>query len=415
MPSAPALAISNTLVTVETSPTTRVLCVEWTIDSAPARTGEWIVEWDSMYASLTADLHSARSEKGSYFALQQSASTPDTTLSPQQRAAAAWLERQSHAEDLPTAPLSTAKLLQFENGLGGREVAESDDDLPKFFTTRPVVQAPAHITPAQQQQGLKGRAYFLLRSSADLPDLVRVLFIPTWAPPVVLAEVPVPRDHLSGNALHTAWAEARLADLKTLEDIARELEREGARGIGTGRVKVGVEGGIMDEEAVRREGWMVGEEMVWVTETFLTTDKNIPPTPIHPPHAPPPPPTAATTDAQPQKGGLKLTTTTQSLIPQYIPDEASPATSEDGAAVDDLFALPLSPRSPDMAMSPFSMFRGEPLGGSSRDNHSKLNQVLNFDDEKEITPTGISGVGLGLGLGLEGLGQLTPPAERKRA
>lgn len=78
---------------------------------------------------------------------------------------------------------------------------------------------------------------------------------------------------------------------------------------------------------------------------------------------------------------------------------------------------PTLPHSPDMTTSPFSTFRCETLAG--RNGHSKLNQVLNSGDDKEITQTGVVGarleLGLGLGLGTGELGQLAPPAEVKRA
>ncbi|RPA91066.1 hypothetical protein L873DRAFT_349226 [Choiromyces venosus 120613-1] len=364
------LSIQNAKATLEPSAddsTARVLTVGWDISPGTnTSSGEWVVEWDAMYAALSTDLNSARSEKGSYFALQLSSSSANQTpnaLSPQQRAEAAWLDRQvNNPEDLPTAPLSTAKLLQFENG--GLDKLEPSDDLPGFFSARPIVQAPTHILGGDG----KGKVYFLLTGEAKTPDSVKILFYPTWTPPVALAEVDVVSAS-PGTEGHTAWAQHRLADLKTLEDIARELEREGARGLGTGRVKVGVEGGGMDEEAVRREGWMVGEEML--------------------------------------QGGLKLITTTN--IAPFQPSHVSPL-DEDG---EDLFALPLSPRSPDMAKSPFSRFRGDALGKSP--SLSKLSMVENFEDEeKEKTPTGMGGLGLGLGImGAEGGFPPTPPSERK--
>ncbi|CUS13906.1 unnamed protein product [Tuber aestivum] len=401
----PPLSIQNAKATLEpsTNDSTRVLTVEWDISpSRNASDGEWVVEWDSMYAALSTDLHSARSEKGSYFALQYSSSANQTpnALSPQQRAEAAWLDRRiNNPEDLPTAPLSTAKLLQFENG--GLDKLEPSDDLPAFFSARPIVQAPTHILG---EEG-KGKVYFLLTGGAKTPDSVKILFYPTWTPPVTLEDVgiiSVP----PGAEGHTAWAQHRLADLKTLEDIARELEREGARGLGKGRVKVGVEGGGMDEEAIRREGWMVGEEMVWVSENFLSLPPAVASTPATAAVAPLPALTTTTTSPQ-LKGGLKLTTTISNT--PFQPCHESPLDEDP----EDLFALPLSPRSPDMAKSPFSRFRGDPLGKSP--NLSKLSMVENLEDEeKEKTPTGMGGLGLGLGImGTEGGFASAPPSERE--
>ncbi|KAG0134089.1 hypothetical protein HOY82DRAFT_602937 [Tuber indicum] len=402
----PPLSIQNAKATLEpptNNSTTRVLTVEWDISpSTNSSNGEWVVEWDAMYAALSTDVYSARSEKGSYFALQYSSSANQTpnALSPQQRAEAAWLDRQiNNPEDLPTAPLSTAKLLQFENG--GLDKLEPSDDLPAFFSARPIVQAPTHILGGEG----KGKVYFLLTGDAKSPDSVKILFYPTWTPPVTLGEVGVVSVP-AGTEGHTAWAQHRLADLKALEDIARELEREGARGLGTGRVKVGVEGGGMDEEAVRREGWMVGEEMVWVSENFLSLPPAVASTPAAAAVAPVPT-LPATTTAPQLKGGLKLTTTTNNT--PFQPSHESPL-DEDG---EDLFALPLSPRSPDMAKSPFSRFRGEALGKSP--NLSKLSMVETLEDEeKEKTPTGMGGLGLGLGIvGTESGFPPTPPSERK--
>ncbi|PWW75711.1 hypothetical protein C7212DRAFT_357818 [Tuber magnatum] len=368
--------------------TTRVLTVEW--DISPSRNtsdGEWVVEWDAMYASLSTDVYSARSEKGSYFALQySSANQTPSALSPQQRAEAAWLDRRvNNPEDLPTAPLSTAKLLQFENG--GLDKLEPSDDLPAFFSARPIVQAPTHILGGEG----KGKVYFLLTGDAKTPDSVKILFYPTWTPAVTLGDVGVVSVS-PGTEGHAAWAQHRLADLKTLEDIARELEREGARGLGKGRVKVGVEGGGMDEEAIRREGWMVGEEMVWVSENFLSLPPAVASTPATAAATPVPALTTTAAIAPQLKGGLKLTMTTNNT--PFQPCQESPL-DEDG---EDLFALPLSPRSPDMAKSPFSRFRGDALGKSP--NLSKLSMVENLKDEeeKEKTPTGMGGLGLGLGI-----------------
>lgn len=411
---------------------TKVLAVSWTVPTDHHRqNGEWTVSWDNMYADVSEDLRSARSEKGSYFALQRGSSTPSGNtpvlempepiypLPPTQ-----LQPLQSTSDYTDGAPLSTAKLLAFENGL---DKFEETEDLSAFFASRPIVQAPAQIIPDPQTGDVV--VYFLITGTAPLPDLVRIIFVPTWSASQTLAVVPVPqRTDYSGHGnllLHTAWAEARIDDLGTLEEIARELEREGARGLGTGRVKVGVEGGGMDEEAVRREGWMVGEEMVWVREAFLNRHiAEEEPSPLGLGLG-----LGLGLDMRAGKGGLKLSTTISPGGTSHV--VACSSNNNRAAAIhqeeeDDLFALPLSPRSPEMAMSPFSMFRGEALGiaaggGGGAKPTSRLNQVVSSIDTNlspqagsmDNTPTG-SGITPTMGrlrLG-GGYAPLTPPMDR---
>lgn len=403
---------------------TKVLAVSWTVPiNHPLQNGEWTVSWDNMYVDVSEDIRSARSEKGSYFALQRGSSTPSGgtpvleipeplyTLPPTQ-----LQPLQSTSDYTDGAPLSTAKLLAFENGL---DKFEETEDLSAFFASRPIVQAPANIIPDAQTGNVI--VYFLITGTAPLPDLIRIIFVPTWGASQTVAAVPVPqRTDYSGHGsllLHTAWAEARIDDLATLEEIARELEREGARGLGTGRVKVGVEGGGMDEEAVRREGWMVGEEMVWVREAFLNrhiAEEDPSPIGIG---------LGLGLDTLSGKGTLKLSTTISPGGTAHV--VACGSNNNRAAAIhqeeeDDLFALPLSPRSPEMAMSPFSMFRGEALGIGAKLPSSRLNQVVSSIDTNlspqagslDNTPTG-SGITPTMGrLRIGGYAPLTPPMDR---
>jgi len=237
----------------------------------------------------------------------------------------------NYEDPLPTGPLSTARLLEFENGPNFNDVLS--DDLAAFFASRPLVQAPTNIVT--DATGTT-RVFFLLSKDAPLPDVVRIHFTPTWNP--VSSEVATVTAHeiITAQSLHYAWAEARLADLQTLEEIARELEAEGSRGTTAGRVKVGVEGGGMDEEAVRRESWMVREEQGWVREKFL--------------------------DSIPEEStplGLGIETADLRIGDKGERVEKVETKEEEKEDADDLFALPLSPRSPEMTMSPFSVFRGE--------------------------------------------------------
>ena len=92
-----------------------------------------------------------------------------------------------------------------------------------------------------------------MTGDAKTRDSIKIPLYLTWTQPVTLPEVSVVS--VSPEAVgHTTFVQQRLTDLKTLEDIAHELECEGAHGLSTGKVKVGVEGGGMDEEAVRCMG-----------------------------------------------------------------------------------------------------------------------------------------------------------------
>lgn len=372
-----------------------------------------------MYSDHTEDLRSAKSERGSYFALQRGTSTPGAGTPVLEASEPIYHQPLQPAEDYTDgAPLSTAKLLAFENGL---EKFEETEDLSAFFAARPIVQAPAQIIPDEETK--KATVHFLITGTAHVPDIVKVIFIPTWGASMVLASVRVPSrsSYSSGSSrtLHTAWAESRIDDLRTLEEIARELEREGARGLGTGRVKVGVEGGGMDEEAVRREGWMVGEEIVWVRGAFL--NKHIAeeePGPVNDT-------LGLNLNTDGTKGGLKLSTTTSPggtihIVASRTNNLRTSAITQEEE--DDLFALPLSPRSPEMAVSPFSMFRGEALGGKPA--VSRLNQVVSIDTSlspstsvqggsTDVTPTGVSQITPTMGrLKVGGYAPLTPPMDR---
>ncbi|KAL7271175.1 hypothetical protein RUND412_006080 [Rhizina undulata] len=403
--------VANPRATVQTSAgleQSKVVCVEWEILSTKPVEGEWIVEWDDMYSDLSDDLRSARSEKGDYFVLQREGGRTEATTpgvpeavpvdnnvckevevivhesTPVLKQTEPYQQAPDIEYDLPTAPLSTAKLLAFENGL-----QEEQEDLQGFFASRPIVQAPTHIIPDENK---KADAYFLLASGTAVPAKIKIYFIPTWNPtgsePQAIAEVAVSPIELGERDLHTKWAQVRMGDLKILEEIAKELEREGSRGVATGTVKVGVEGGGMDEEAVRREGWMVGEEMHWVSEKFLSTTD-------------PSPSGAKNSETQGLGLGLGIFGGAEVKSVSVVTFEkeaysrpslstafqtAAAAVSEDEEE-EDLFALPLSPRSPEMAVSPFSMFRGDPImSGSSRPPApwsssipSKLREITSID------------------------------------
>jgi hypothetical protein len=132
----------------------------------------------------------------------------------------------------------------------------------------------------------------------------------------------------------------------------------------------------MDEEAVRREGWMVGEEQGWVVEKFLTCT-------VDQKHAP----EVSKETMMGPLAGLGISTDLSFGMSEVLRSD----TPEEEEEEEDLFALPLSPRSPEMAMSPFSMFRGEALGLKGP-RGSKLRQVESIDTYvglglSEVTPT----------------------------
>lgn len=440
--------LSSWRVQLETGAGTKAISVTWELADNPAQPpadGEWAVEWDDMYADLPDDVRSAQSESGGgYFALQREMDTARTpkahtshshthphTYPPARTPAADPLPPPPPPPPPPPrvqgfdGPLSTARLLEIENGPGfaaqlagahdgGGASAVDEEDLPAFFAARPIVQAPAQILPDARSAGKKTEVLFLLAPATPIPPCVRILFTPTWSPPhaapALLAQIPI-SDYAPADGLHTAWATRRLEDLQALQEIARELEREGSRGLGLGRLKVGVEGGGMDEEAVRREGWMVGEEQAWVLDRFLTCSLG-----DNPNLRLPDPHSDSSNDASSNNaavmdpfaglgigsaGKAKNKLNHGEALDRPNPDEEEDADDEQG-----LFALPLSPRSPDMAMSPFSMFRGEALGGKG----TPLMPAASRGGFHSIDTTVDASIDSCVGLGLAGVPSAAPSA-----
>ena len=276
------------------------------------------------------------------------------------------------------------------------------------------MQAPTQILPDARSAGHKTEVLFLLAPATPIPPCVRILFTPTWSPPhaapAQLAQIPISA-YAPADGLHTAWATHRLEDLQALQEIARELEREGSRGLGLGRLKVGVEGGGMDEEAVRREGWMVGEEQAWVLNRFLSCSLSDNPNPRLPSSSSTAntPGNAAVMD--PFAGlGIGAAGMANNSKPGHsqVPKPGDPDVQEEDAE-EDLFALPLSPRSPDMAMSPFSMFRGEALGGLAGKG-SPLIPAASRGGFRSIDTTVDASIDSCVGLGLAGVPSAAPSA-----
>lgn len=324
----PRVAVESSATAPDSAQATKVVLVSWELsDSRQVLDGEWTVEWDSMYPDVP------ESSPEVFIAPEPEPEPRALTKNP-------LLQRLQVEED--PGPLSTARILEFENGgLEENILPELQDDLPGFFATRPIVQAPVEIVSNPSSVAKKTEVMFLLAPDYPVPKDVRIVFTEAWTPPntppALLETLPLPPAK-PGQALHTAWATKRLEDLGAQQEILSELELEGQRGLGQGRIKVGVKGGGMDEEAVRREGWMVGEEKVWVQEKFLVAAAASPEEQILDPLA-----------------GLGINTglhfATRPSVSVALQRRAEP---EEAADEEDFFALPLSPRSPEMTVSPFS-------------------------------------------------------------
>ncbi|KAH7326717.1 hypothetical protein B0I35DRAFT_475333 [Stachybotrys elegans] len=239
---------------------------------------------------------------------------------------------------------------------------------------------PARDTDDVDRDGDRRRVYFLLPKDAAIPGTVTITR-PGSAPIEVKplpAIFPEGFDFEAGprGVLHTIWAKKRLSELKREMDAEMRANAE----------SVGLE--------------MAMAEKQWIVDNFL---------PAPPPSAPPPSavsPTAPGFPRSPISGrlsdklkGLRLATTPHDLIPSPTantfteardqnltlspqggdvavssfasiprstpgqPMSLNAALSGDVSAgkpdsqdtEDDLFALPMSPRSPDMKKSPFSL------------------------------------------------------------
>jgi len=273
--------------------------------------------------------------------------------------------------------------------------AMDDSFFERIFQERAIVQTPARIVPAlgstspntpTTSSSQKFSVFFLLSHSTAVPTSVTIHFTPIWASPIAPSPTltvtvnPVSK-HVNHGDLHKAWAKTRLVDLNELQELADELARTGQRGVGIGSFKVGVDGGGHDEERLKWEAEMVGRERNWVLKTFLGKvvagkplkedalagsngdDEDL------------------TEQKEIEEGlkllgklaqGLKVTNddsafteeTQQALGDSSTTKSASqapPANNDNDDEEDDLFALPLSPRSPEIGVSPFS-FRGPAIG-----------------------------------------------------
>ncbi|KAI5808897.1 hypothetical protein DFH27DRAFT_244802 [Peziza echinospora] len=289
-----------------------------------------------------------------------------------------------------------------EEGLDENVLSAAPDTIDeryfdKLFQQRPVVQTPTRIlpqdspttplTPSAGSQRLS--AFFLLSKNISVPEYVTIRFTPTWASPVVrppsavVPVTPVPKPAKQGD-LHRSWALSRFVDLVRLKVLAKELQNSGQRGMGVGRFKVGVDGGGHDEEQVQREAEMVDRELKWVAKTFQNQTTN--PAEAHQILYEMEQEDELETledekEIERQAELLKMleetvkvglddelpdtTTIHISAEPTQLPVEqfesSKQATADESDEEGGLFALPLSPRSPEMETSPFS-FRGPAVG-----------------------------------------------------
>jgi len=273
--------------------------------------------------------------------------------------------------------------------------AMGDSFFERIFQERAIVQTPTRIVPPlgstspntpTASSAQKFSVFFLLSHSTAIPTSVTIHFTPIWASPIapspkLTVTVNPASKHVNHGGLHKAWAKTRLVDLNELQELADELARTGQRGVGIGSFKVGIDGGGHDEERLKWEAEMVGRERNWVLKTFLGRviagkllkedaltgtngdDEDL-------------------TEQKEIEEGLKLLgTLAQGLRvtnddgtfteeteqapgnPSTTTKSASPplASNDNDDEEDDLFALPLSPRSPEVGVSPFS-FRGPAIG-----------------------------------------------------
>ncbi|OTA91329.1 hypothetical protein M434DRAFT_352134 [Hypoxylon sp. CO27-5] len=211
-----------------------------------------------------------------------------------------------------------------------------------------------------ENQQRRQRVYFLLPSSATVPPLVtishagsgRVLnakCMPAiFAPGLGIGS----RDAGRRGVLHTVWARRRAEQLQ--DEIRAEL-RDNSESVGL-------------EMAV--------QERLWIIDHFGLDDLRLPEANAHATAAPPTSPMVPQSPRSPIGGrlgeklrGLKLATSAADLAnPIASLDAMLGGNAQQAAAIapetqsketeDELFALPMSPRSPEMkAKSPFALLR----------------------------------------------------------
>lgn len=272
--------------------------------------------------------------------------------------------------------------------------AMGDSFFERIFQERAIVQTPTRIVPplgstspnTPTTSSQKFSVFFLLSHSTAVPASVKIHFTPIWASPIAPSPTltvtvnPVSK-HVGHGGLHKAWAKTRLADLNELQELADELARTGQRGVGIGSFKVGIDGGGHDEERLKWEAEMVGRERNWVLKTFLGKVIAGKPLKVDGLTRENGDDEDLTEQKEIEEGlkllgtlaqGLRVTNDDSAFTEetQQAPgdlsttkpaSQAPPASDDNDSEEDDLFALPLSPRSPEIGVSPFS-FRGPAIG-----------------------------------------------------
>ncbi|KAI0151847.1 hypothetical protein GGR57DRAFT_173780 [Xylariaceae sp. FL1272] len=312
--------------------------------------------------------------------------------------------QQGEVTDSPTSPSSPNALarFEFETGRGnegskilmvqwypsyddGREL--TPEDLKGWQVTWDGKSAPYGLNDDEKDPEPLLRIYFLLRENDPIPASVTISHatkgrtLQTKCMPAIFTTglgASQPDSGLRG-VLHTIWAKKRLSQLQ--EEIRKELQD--------------------NSEGVALE--MALQEQSWVIEHFGLPDPY-----AHENPAPPPTPLSPQTPRSPVGGrlgeklrGLKLSTSPADLVstPSATPrttfqpflssslntvsvpslgipmpkagtapavasldamiDNSQPIApvSQSKDTEDDLFALPMSPRSPEMKASPFSLLR----------------------------------------------------------
>lgn len=349
---------------VSSAPPTKVVQITW-VHSIPStlEDGEWGVVWEGMDEGNASD-----DGYGSLTGVSE--------------------EQSTKLEDSSKQPME-------QLGAYHTSVETIDDSFfEKIFQERAIVQTPTRIVPplgstspnTPTTSSQKFSVFFLLSHSTAVPSAVTIRFTPIWASPIVPSPTLTVQVHPVSNSmnhgdLHKAWAKTRLVDLNELQELADELARTGQRGTGIGSFKVGVDGGGHDEARLRWEAEMVGRERNWVLKTF--TGEVIAGRPLKGENLPVK--NGDDEDNTEQKEieeglellarlaqGLKVTSDDGALA-QVAPTasdispnnksslQANTTSNDNDDEEDDLFALPLSPRSPEVGVSPFSM-RGPAIG-----------------------------------------------------
>ncbi|RPA75103.1 hypothetical protein BJ508DRAFT_24740 [Ascobolus immersus RN42] len=298
---------------------------------------------------------------------------------------------------------------------GGVEMVQTKkgEDFGGLFSSRAWVRAPERIAPDTTEDGEEDVTfivYYLLSPTYTPPKEVHLSYTPlSWSPspPTEAGTFPITTSTEPTEAA-TQWARLRLDDLRNLSALAQELTTSGSRARTTGLLKRGVDGSGMDISEILQEARMVEEEMRWIEDTFLGAGVNFTgygvgaeeeaegeedekeaiekalaemqrlATELRLERASSPivGPGEGPSFARPtsdfetrlREGNLGRTASLNAALGFAPPQRPSVQTApspiphdrDDDPEASPLFAVPLSPRSPDMPISPFSLLKGIP-------------------------------------------------------